>query len=62
MGNVEVVYTKQIFPWTENKKVFCFTSSVSGTRSLTIYFERSASAKIEEWLIVENLDWTDDAV
>ena len=24
--------TKQIFPWTENKEVFCFTSSLSGTR------------------------------
>ena len=32
--------TKQIFAWIENKEVFSFTSSVSGTRSIDpIFFQ-----------------------
>ena len=31
-------YTKQIFPWTGNKEVFCFKSSVSSTRSFDQIF------------------------
>ena len=61
MGHVEVAYIKQIFPWTENKEVFCFTLSASGTRGFDHIFDRSASAKVEELLILENFECTDDA-
>ena len=61
MGHVEVAYTKQISPWTENKEVFCFTLSASGTQGFDHIFDRSASARVEELLILENFECTDDA-
>ena len=61
MGHVEVAYTKQISPWTENKEVFCFTLSASGTQGFDHVFDRSASARVEELLTLENFECTDDA-
>ena len=61
MGHVEVAYTKQISPWTENKEVFCFTLSASGPQGFDHIFDRSASARVEELLILENFECTDDA-
>ena len=61
MGHVEVAYTKQISPWTENKEVFCCTLSASGTQGFDHIFDRSASARVEELLILENFECTDDA-
>ena len=51
----------RFFPEQKTKKSFVLRYLRPVPEALAIYFERSASAKVEELLILESFECTDDA-